>query len=222
MLWQVNCFCERWYYKKITNMRDASTRKLYLAAKIFHLDSFVVFSSIFIPCGDWKFDFMFFIQLIWWIRTGQIFKKFDQVKMFPMLQFTLLNLFDSTNLIKLTWPCISGDLSIVDWFKKLCYFRFLFKNSFGKPFCSNLYFSQSFCLFCIVPCYCFFFLIFFFKFPVITQFMLLTLVFTRCHVLSTTFFYHWIMCYPIITIRKLNHSSFQNAEVCQIHCQHDI
>ena len=34
--------------KKITNMRDASTPKLNLATKIFHVDSFVVlFSSFF-------------------------------------------------------------------------------------------------------------------------------------------------------------------------------
>ena len=50
--------------KKIVNMRDASTPKLNLATKIFHVDSFVVFSSIFLLCGDLKFDLMFFIQLI--------------------------------------------------------------------------------------------------------------------------------------------------------------
>ena len=45
-------------------MRDASTPKLNLATKIFHVDSFVVFSSIFLLCIDSKFDLMFFIQLI--------------------------------------------------------------------------------------------------------------------------------------------------------------
>ena len=51
--------------EKIVNMRDASTPKLNLATKIFHVDSFVVlFSSIFLLCGDLKFDLMFFIQLI--------------------------------------------------------------------------------------------------------------------------------------------------------------
>ena len=135
-------------------MRDASTPKLNLAIKIFHVDSFVVlFSSIFLLCGDLKFDLMFFIQLIWWIRTCQILKQFDQVKMFQILLYTLSNLFDWTNLIKLVWPCISSDISIVDWFKWLCYFHFLFKNSFGKPFCQNWYFSQSFCLFWRIPCY---------------------------------------------------------------------
>ena len=50
--------------KQITNMRDASTPKLNLATEIFHVDSFVVFSSIFLICGDLKFDLMFFVQLI--------------------------------------------------------------------------------------------------------------------------------------------------------------
>ena len=51
-------------------MRDASTPKLNIATKIFHVDSFVVLvSSFFLLCGDLKFDLMFFIQLLWWIRT---------------------------------------------------------------------------------------------------------------------------------------------------------
>ena len=46
-------------------MRDASTPKLNLATKIFHVDSFVVlFSSIFLLSDDLKCDLMFFIQLI--------------------------------------------------------------------------------------------------------------------------------------------------------------
>ena len=71
--------------KEITNMWGA---KLNLAAKIFHVDSFVVFSSTFLLCGDLKLDLMFFIQLIWWIRTHQIFEKFDQAKMFQILLYT--------------------------------------------------------------------------------------------------------------------------------------
>ena len=109
-------------------------QKLNLATKIFHVDhiwSFTFF--IFSFCGDFKFDLMFFIQLIWWIRSCQIFKKFDLTKMFQILLYNFSNLFDSTNLIKLIPPCISSDLSIVDWFKYLCYFRFL-KDSFGKLF----------------------------------------------------------------------------------------
>ena len=113
---QVICFCERWYYK-FTNMRDASTPKLNLATKIFHVDFVVVFSSIFFLCGDLKFDLMFFIQLIWWIRTHQNFKKFYQAKMFQILLYPLSNLFVSTNLIKLIWLCFSSNISIVDWFK---------------------------------------------------------------------------------------------------------
>ena len=66
MFWRVICFCEWLYYKEIKNMRDASTLKVNLATKIFHDDLFVViFSSIFLLCGDLKFDLMFFIQLIW-------------------------------------------------------------------------------------------------------------------------------------------------------------
>ena len=48
--------------KYITNMRDASTPKLNIATKVFHVDSFVVFSSIFLICGELNFDLMFFIQ----------------------------------------------------------------------------------------------------------------------------------------------------------------
>ena len=81
-------------------MRDESTPKLNLATKMFHVDSLVVlFSSLFLLCGDLKFDLTFFIQLIWWIRTYHIFKKFDQTKMVQILLYTLSNLLDSTNLI---------------------------------------------------------------------------------------------------------------------------
>ena len=43
--------------KSLTNMRDASTPKLNLTTKIFHVDSFVVlFSSFFLLCGDLIFE----------------------------------------------------------------------------------------------------------------------------------------------------------------------
>ena len=88
--------------KKIVNMRDASTPKLNLATKIFHVDSFVVlFSSIFLLCRDLKLDLMFFIQLISCIRTRQIFKNLIKQKYSKFCCYTLSNLFDSTNLIKL-------------------------------------------------------------------------------------------------------------------------
>ena len=104
--------------KWITNLWDEGTPKLNLLTKILHVDSFVfLFSSFFLPCSDLKFDLVFFMQPIWWIRTCQIFVKFDQTKMFQILLYTLSNLFDSTNLFKLIWPCIGSDLSIVDWFK---------------------------------------------------------------------------------------------------------
>ena len=98
-------------------MRDASTPKLNLSTKIFHVDLFVVFSSVFLLYGDLKFDLIFFSQLIWWIRAHHVFIKFYQGKMFQTLLYPLSNLFDSTNLIKSIWPCISGDISIVNWFK---------------------------------------------------------------------------------------------------------
>ena len=39
-------------------------------------------------CGDLIFG-MFFVQLTWWIKTRQIFKKFDQRKRFQILLYTL-------------------------------------------------------------------------------------------------------------------------------------
>ena len=134
-------------------MRDASAPKLNLATKTFHVDSFVVlFSSILILCGDLKFDMTFFIQLIWWIRTCQIFKKFDQAKKFQILLYTLSNLFDSTNIIKLIWPCISGDILLFIGLNKCVTFVFFLETLLVKLFVKTFYFSQSFCLFCVIPC----------------------------------------------------------------------
>ena len=134
-------------------MRDASAPKLNLATKTFHVDSFVVlFSSILILCGDLKFDMTFFIQLIWWIRTRQIFKKFDQTKNFQILLYTLSNLFDSTNIIKLIWPCISGDILLFIGLNNCVTFVFFLKTLLVNLFVKTFYFSQSFCLFCVTPC----------------------------------------------------------------------
>ena len=72
----------------------------------------------------YSFDWMFFIQLIWF-RARHVFKKFDQTKMFQILLYILPNLFDSTKLIRSIWLCISDDLSLVDWFSELRYFLFL-------------------------------------------------------------------------------------------------
>ena len=83
-------------------MRDASTPKLKLTAKIFHVHSFVVlFSYFFLLMWQFKiligcFSFTLFDEL-----ERHIFKKFDQTNMFRILLYTLSNLFDSTNLIKL-------------------------------------------------------------------------------------------------------------------------
>ena len=88
-----------------------------------NISCWFICSSIFSYFSLWWFKIWFdvFIQLIWWIRTCQIFKKFDQTKMFQILLCILSNFFDSTDLIKLIWPCMSDHLSIVDWFKKLSY-----------------------------------------------------------------------------------------------------
>ena len=85
---------------------------------------------------------MLFIKLVWWIRTYPIFKKFDQAKMFllytfcsihytnfavyiiQILLYTLSNVIDSTNLIKLIWWWASNEswlvhLSICDSFNPI-------------------------------------------------------------------------------------------------------
>ena len=116
--WQVICFCERWYYKikyKYERCKHTKTKSCYKYISCWFICSFIFFNFSFL----WWFKiwFEFFIQLIWWIRTCQIFKKIDQAKMFQILLYTLSNLFDSTNLIKLIWLYISDDLAIVDWFK---------------------------------------------------------------------------------------------------------
>ena len=70
--------------------------------------------SFFLLCGDLKFDLMFFIQLIWWIRACQIFKKFDQtnvsnfavylIKFFCTLPPPHLTIFSKTPSPKLMPP----------------------------------------------------------------------------------------------------------------------
>ena len=71
-----------------------------------HLQKY--FRNFFFTRGDFNFDWLSFSKLIWWNRTRPIFSKFDQTKMCQVLLYTLSNLFDSINLIKLIWPCISG------------------------------------------------------------------------------------------------------------------
>ena len=62
-------------------MRDASKPKLNLATKIFHVDSFVVlFSSIFLLCGNLKFDLMFFIKLIRQLEHVRLLKNLIKQK----------------------------------------------------------------------------------------------------------------------------------------------
>ena len=120
MFQRVSCSREQWFCEisyKYESCKHTKTKSCYK-----NVSCWFICSSIFLFfhfCGDLKFDLMFFMQLIWWIRALQIFKKFDQTKMFQILLHTLPNFSDSTNLIKLIWPCISSHLSIVHWFKKL-------------------------------------------------------------------------------------------------------
>ena len=51
------------------------------------------------------------------MRTRPFFKKVDQ--MFQILLYTLSNLLDSANLIKLVLWCISDDSWLFDWFDQL-------------------------------------------------------------------------------------------------------
>ena len=124
-------------------------------------------------------------------KNTSVFQKFDQTKMFQILMGTLSNLFDSTNLITLIWPCITGDLSIVDWFNWLSYFislkdwYLIFQDvkSFVKTCISVNFFSFL----------CHHLLLFFKKqcfnwFSVIPKFAFPTMVFTRCYILNSSLF----------------------------------
>ena len=115
MFRQVICTCERWYYKinyKYERCKHTKTKSCYKNISCWFICSSIF--SFFLLCGDLKFDLMFFIQLIWWIRTRQIFKNFNQTKMFQILLYTLSNLLDLAYMIILIWQCISCYLSIVD------------------------------------------------------------------------------------------------------------
>ena len=118
MFHRVSCTCEQRFCKinyKYERCKHTKTKSCYENISCWFICSSVF--SFFLLCGYLKFDLMFFIQLIWWIRPRQIFKKFHQTKMFQILLYTLSIFFYSTNLIKLIWPCISCHLSIVDWIK---------------------------------------------------------------------------------------------------------
>ena len=86
---------------------------------------------------------MCFIKLIWWIRTHPIFQNFDQRKMSEILLYILSNLFDSTNLMKLIWPYISDDLSIVDWFSVLIDFQWPVNSRCYLGFHTLLHFEHQ-------------------------------------------------------------------------------
>ena len=131
-------------------------------------------------------------------------------------------------MIKLIWPCISGDLSIVDSFNEPRYFLFLtdISDFVGcELFCQNLYFSQYFCLFCVIPMYFFFQKQCFSWFSVITQLALLTLVFTRCYFEHRGF----LMCSPTITrtheetkTRRSTRDILSSVSPVQVRCKWTI
>ena len=77
MFRQVIWFCEQWYYKinfKYVRCKHTKTKSCYKNISCWFICSSIF--SFFLLCGDLKFDLMFFIQLIWWIRTRQNFKNF--------------------------------------------------------------------------------------------------------------------------------------------------
>ena len=76
--------------------------------------------NFFFTRGYFNSDWLFYSKLIWWYRTRPIFSKFDQTKICQILLYTLANLFDSINLIKLIWPCISGLKDIAFFNKFYC------------------------------------------------------------------------------------------------------
>ena len=90
MFERVSCTCEQRFYKINYKYERCKHTKTKLCYK--NISCWFIWSStflFFLLCGDLKFDLMFYIQLIWWIRARQIFKKFDQTKMFQILMYAL-------------------------------------------------------------------------------------------------------------------------------------
>ena len=94
-----------------------------------------------------------FLRFFWWkdltiplrtriSRTRLTFLKFDQTKMFQILLYTLPNIFDSANLIKLVWPCIGGDSWLFDWFNQFSMVDWFKTN------CVNFFFLKTYIWFC--------------------------------------------------------------------------
>ena len=74
-----SCTCEQRFCRinyKYERCKHTKTKSCYKNISCWFICSSIL--SFFLLRGDLKFNLMFFIQLIWWIRACQIFKKFDQ------------------------------------------------------------------------------------------------------------------------------------------------
>ena len=111
---QVICTCEQRYCKiNYKYEMHTKTKSCYKNISCWLICSFIFFSF---SSKNW-FDIFHPTYLMNWNRSD-FFKTLIKQKYFKFCCIaTLSNLFDLTNLIKLIWPCISSNLSIVDWFK---------------------------------------------------------------------------------------------------------
>ena len=67
------------------------------------------FGVLFSKFGDLNFDLLFFIKLIWSIRTRPIFKKINQTNLIKQRWFICRCIHQQITLFnKLIWPCING------------------------------------------------------------------------------------------------------------------
>ena len=98
MFWRVICTCEAQYYK--INYKHEGCK--------FTKTKVVLFSYLFLRM--WQFKTL--IHWRFFIKFTSFFSKTWSTKNVSILQYIV----DSTNLMKLCWPSISNDLSIVDWF----------------------------------------------------------------------------------------------------------
>ena len=73
--------------------------------RLYNLNSWIVVfvNRYFFTRENFNFDCLLFIKLVLWNRTCAFFPKFDQTKTRQISLYTLSNLFDSINLIKLIW-----------------------------------------------------------------------------------------------------------------------
>ena len=94
----------------------AKPAKLKLAAETFHVHSFVALLSHFFLMWWFKILIECFLSNYLMNQSTSYFLKNWPNKNVSNFLYILPNLFDSTNLIKLVWSCISGNSWLVDWF----------------------------------------------------------------------------------------------------------